>query len=176
MARAKKKDRPLEHIRVESFQRQLRVDLEPKEVADRADRASHLLAEIDAKDADRKVAAKAAATQIEELEAELRRISGEVRDRATYRLVDCERKYDYRVGTVTELRTDTREILRMAPMTDAERQMQLGLEQPATESPTLEGQKLGDAVANDAPPLPTQKKGKPKQGKGRRAPRAEARA
>jgi hypothetical protein len=176
MAKAATKKKPSfqEVTRVEEFQRSCRVELTAKEVADRADRASHLVAEIDAKDADRKAAAKSAASQIEELEAELRRISNEVRDKATYRLVDCERKYDYRVGTVTELRTDTREILHMAPMTDAERQLRLGLESP--ESPTAEGQKLGDAVANDAPPLPTQKRGKPKQGKGRRAPRAEARA
>lgn len=171
-AAAKKKFQPLERIRVESFQRQLRVALTEKELADRADRASHVLAEIDDKDAARKAAAKAAASQIEELEAELRRLSSEVRDKATYRLVDCERRYDYRAGSVSEERTDTREVLRMAPMTDAERQLELGLEPPT--SATAEGAKLGDAVANDEPPLPTQKKRKP--GKARGASSTEARA
>jgi hypothetical protein len=167
---AKKKEAPREHIHVETFSRQLKVELTEKEVAERADRAAHVLRLRDSKEDDRKAANTAAKSQIEELEAELRNLSSEVRDRATYRQVECERRYDYRLRQVVEKRLDTSIILHEHAMTEAEAQLPLGLEDTRTEA-----DKLGKAVVSSEEPLPTQKRGKPKQGKGRRAPRAEAR-
>lgn len=168
---AAKKQPFKEAIRVESFTRNCRVELTPKELAERADRAAHVLCVRDGKEADRKAANTAAKSQIEELEAELRKLSGEVRDKATYTAVECERRYDYKLGQVVEKRLDTSEVLYSHAMTDAERQMPLELGDSASEAETL-----GQAVIGNDTPLPTQKRGKPKQGKGRRAPRAEARA
>jgi hypothetical protein len=158
-------------VRVEAFTRLCRVELTHLELADKADRAAHVLRERDGKEADRKAANTAAKSQIEELEAELRKLSGEVRDKATYKPVECERTYDFRIGTVREVRNDTREVLHQHAMTDAERQLPLALDNVAKEA-----DELGKVAADNDPPLPTQKRGKPKQGKGRRAPRAGARA
>jgi len=70
---------------------------------------------------------KQANAQIEELEAEMHRLSLEVRDGGTYREVPCERRYIYRTGNVQEVRTDTGDVLSERAMTDRERQLELGV-------------------------------------------------
>jgi hypothetical protein len=179
MAKTKKNGTPAEE-KVEKFTRQLRVALTEKELAERADRAAHVVRERDGKEEDRKAANTAAKAQIEELDAELKRLSGEVRDKATYALVECERVYDYKLGQVREVRTDTRVVLDLRAMRADERQLTNGLEDPAPATdPADEARKLSDAAASDEPPLPTQKRGKPKakkQGKARGAARAEVQA
>lgn len=115
-------------VKVEAFVRELRVQLKTEEIAERADRAAQLLAERDSKEEEQKAAAKHAKSVIESMEAELRRLSNEVRTKATYREVQCERRYDYRLGKIFEIRKDTDEVLFERPMTDAERQRELDLD------------------------------------------------
>ncbi len=112
-------------VKIERFQRNLRVPLTVQEVTERAQRAAHLLGERDHKDEEQKAATKHAKAQIAEVEAELRRVSGEIRDGATYKEVGCERRHNYRLGAITEVRTDTDEVLAERAMTDRERQMDL---------------------------------------------------
>lgn len=111
--------------KVEKYTTSLKVKLTAEEVADRADRAAAVLADRDRKEDEQKAANKHAKSIIESLEAELRTLSGEVRNRSTYSQVACERRYDYALGLVTEIRLDTFETLNQRSMTDGERQMAL---------------------------------------------------
>lgn len=114
--------------KIEHFQRNLRVKLSEKEIAERSKRAAHLVAECDQKEESREAANKQAKAQIAELEAELRRISTEVRDESTYRVVRCERVFYFRTGNVVERRLDTGEVLSERAMSEWERQTELDLE------------------------------------------------
>lgn len=112
-------------IRKEHFEENLRVKLTREEVEDRADRAANLIEERDALEEEMKAYQKAKKAEIEKLEAEHRQLSNEVRTKATYRDVDCERIYDWDETKVTEIRLDTGEVMKKRPMT--ERELQMGL-------------------------------------------------
>lgn len=116
--------------KVEKFRRSLRVELKPDEIAESADRAAQMLADRDAKDEEQKAAAKHAKAVIESIDAEIRRLSNEVRTKATYRDVECDRIFDLRTKTLTEKRTDTGETLFERPLTEAECQRELDLPEP----------------------------------------------
>ncbi len=118
-------------VKIERFQRNLRVPLSQAEIAERAQRAAHLLGERDHKDEELKAASKQAKAQIAEVEAELRRVSGEIRDGATYKEVGCERRHNYRLGMIQEVRTDLdpQVVIAERAMTDRERQLDLGLDE-----------------------------------------------
>lgn len=117
-------------VKIERFQRNLRVLLTIDERLDRADRVAAIENDIANKEADRDAAKKHANAQIEELQAEKQRLNGEVRDRAKYADVLCERRFNYRLGKVQEVRTDTQEVLDERPLTDRERQLENGLKDP----------------------------------------------
>lgn len=120
------------HVKTEPFQRQLRIALTDVEVAGRADRLAHLVVQVEQKEDDRKAANTAAKSQIEELSAELKRVSTEVRDKATYGTVQCERRHDYRMGKIVEVRTDTGVVLHERAMSFEEKQLELdGIKDPA---------------------------------------------
>lgn len=116
---------PVEDVKVERYKASLKVELTPAEIADRADRAAHLLKDRDQKEADMKAAQKHAKSIIEEIEAELRRLSNEVRTKSTYASIECERRYDYGQRTYREVRTDTWETLAQRPLTESEMQREL---------------------------------------------------
>lgn len=122
---AKKKTTGSNGHRVERIVRTLRCDLTPDEVSERGDRAAHLLAKRDEKDADRKAAQSQMGAQIKELESELRRVSTEVRDRAAFRPVECEVRFDYARGRVITVRLDTGAQIDERPMESHERQAPL---------------------------------------------------
>jgi hypothetical protein len=114
--------------KVEKFTASLKVQLTPLEIADRADRAASILAERDAKEEEHKAAAKHNKAVIEALEAELRRLSNEVRTKSTYQPVPCERRYVYSTNTLLEVRMDTDEVILDRALTEAERQRELPLD------------------------------------------------
>ena len=109
--------------RREEFESDLRVILTTEQVAERADRAAHLLAQRDNKVDMAKAAAKQAKSEIDEIDANIRRLGAEVRDKACYQPTPCIRVFDYRRGVVTESRKDTGEVLHERVMTPEERQM-----------------------------------------------------
>lgn len=81
--------------KTEQYSETLRVELTLSEIADRADRAAQLIADRDAKDEEHKAAAKHSKSVIESIEAEIRRLSNEVRTKATYRkLTEAERQME----------------------------------------------------------------------------------
>lgn len=154
-----------EMVKVERFTRNLRVALKEGEIVERAKRSAFLLGEMQQKESERDAAKKQANAQIEELSSEMHRLSLEVRDGAAYRDVQCTRHYVYRLGTVEERRADTNELIHERPMTERERQLELeGLAGPKDAG--AEANALGDALVKDeAPPLPTEKKRKPRKPK-----------
>jgi hypothetical protein len=146
-------------VKVENFERNLRVALSTDELATRADRAAHLLKLRDDKEADVKAASAAGKAQIKEYESEMRRIQGEVRDRATYKPVACQRQFNYRMGSVVEMRLDTHEAIHERPMSAEERQLKLGVDdERETEPPPPNGE-------SPEPELATSTAAKPRRGR-----------
>jgi hypothetical protein len=145
------------HVKIERFNRTLRVELTADDVAKRADRCAHLVAERDKKAEEKKTATAHITTRIKEIEAEQRSLATEVRDKARYTEVDCERRYNYRLGKVTEVRLDTGVEISERAMTGAERQLENGLKG-----------KPKNGGAEEAPELPTQKK-RGGKGKGKKS-------
>lgn len=111
--------------RVEQFESVQRINLNEAQVAQRADRMAHLVKEICVKEADAAAVSKKFKGEIARLESTRDELASEVRDKATYGSVDCERRFDYREGIVTEVRLDTGETLGTRPLTAHERQMSL---------------------------------------------------
>lgn len=148
--------------KVERFTRNLRVVLSQDEIVERAKRSAYLMGEVEQKAEERDAAKKQANAQIEELEAEMHRLSLEVRDGGTYRDVPCERRYLYRTNTVVEVRVDSGELLSERAMTTREAQLELGLKVPTSPTKTFDGQFVeADGVVDDSEPdapLPTEKK------------------
>jgi len=124
-SRAKKPADDTPNTRVERFRKSLPVPLTQEEVSDRADRASHILADRDQKEDEAKAAAKHYKSVVAELDTRLRLLSNEVRTRRTYNDVECERRYEYTAGRLVEVRTDTGEEIFERPLTEAEKQQDL---------------------------------------------------
>lgn len=121
-------------IKIERFQQNLAVALKPTEVAERADRAAHLLADRDHLEAEFDEQRKHQKARIQSIETEMRRLSSEVREKVTYRDVDCERRFIYAEKLVRDVRTDNGETLMERPMSEQESQRQFD----------FEGKKSGD--------------------------------
>lgn len=129
MATSKKKkteEKPAEkRIRREGFRENLRCPLTKEEIEARADKAANLVENMDNLDNDMKAHQKAKKAELERVAAEHRHLSNEVRTKATYRDIDCERIFDYDEGKVREVRLDTGEELSCREMSDREKQMGL---------------------------------------------------
>jgi hypothetical protein len=166
-------------VKVERFSRNLRVLLSQDEIVDRAKRSAYLMGEIEQKAEERDAAKKQANAHIEELEAEMHRLSLEVRDGGSYRDVPCERRYIYRTGAVVEVRTDNGEVLTERPMTEREKQLELGLKKPdVLPTKVVDGQfaEADGVVDDDYKPEANEAEAPAKTKKGRKpkAPRAGA--
>ena len=129
MARAKKTEPETkpengesQNTRIVQSTRSLRCALTQEEILERADRASHLLVDKQAKEADIDAAKKQAKADIDRLEAECIALMGQVRDKAAYRQVVCDELHDYRTWKVTITRRDTGEVVDTRAMTLAERE------------------------------------------------------
>lgn len=118
--------------KVEKFSQNLKVTLTPHEIAVRADRAANLVSLVQEKDEERKAANKHAQGEIDQLTAELSQLSNEVRTRATYKQVECERRFVYADGVMRETRLDTFDLLNTRKLTEHE--MQPDLPFPAQDS------------------------------------------
>lgn len=112
-------------VKIEQYMSNLKVVLTKEEIADRADRAAGLLQDRDTKEEEQKARAKAEKAVIESIESELRRVSNEVRTKATYQDVQCERRYVYDKSKVQEWRLDTGEMISERDMNETEKQRDL---------------------------------------------------
>lgn len=129
----------LPEMKVVSFTRDLKVPLTPPEVAERADRAARLLEDRDRAEAELKSYATTVKGRIATMEAEMRELSGEVRNKFTYREVECERRFVFTSGMVQEVRLDTEEVLAERAMTEKEKQRDLPFDRVA-QAATVEPQ------------------------------------
>lgn len=130
-------------VKIEPYTENLKCILTKDEVADRADRAAALLQDRDSKEEEQKARAKAAKAEIDSLEAELRRVSNEVRTKAAYQDVRCERRYIYSKGKVQEWRLDTGAMVFERELLDTEKQREL---------PFNDGEDQDEAEDDDEPP------------------------
>jgi hypothetical protein len=157
---------PQDEVKIEKFERNLLVKLTAEEKAQLAERGAHLFGEIEQKIEDSKASGKQAKAQIEELKAEHKRVNTEYRDGAKYQKVPCERRLNYRLGEVEEVRKDNGERISVRPMNASERQRELPLEgEAAADGDDIvvpDGYTGDEDDDNDPPPLPTQKKTKKK--------------
>lgn len=112
-------------VRTEPYTTTLRISLTPEEIADRADRAAGLIEDRDRKEEEQKAATKHAKSIIEAIDAEIRKLSNEVRTRSTYGPVECERRLCYKARTLVEIRLDTGEEISSRNLTLAELQREL---------------------------------------------------
>jgi len=120
-------DKASEPTRINKFQQRLPVMLTEKELLGAGDRAAHLAKEAHEAEEARKEADATAKATVKRLQNESEALLATVRDKREYRLVPCERRFDFRLGKVTEIRVDTGEQLSERPMRDDERQTELGL-------------------------------------------------
>jgi hypothetical protein len=109
-------------IKVEHTQKRLRCPLTDAEVLERADRAAHLVEDAEAREQEFDAAKKQAKAEIDRINAEHRALSAQVRDRAEYRVIDCEVRLDFKTNMVTTLRLDSGEVESERAMTIIERQ------------------------------------------------------
>lgn len=121
-----------------------RVRLDDGELIEKAQEQSRTLQLIEELENDLKTKVQHAKAGIQEREADVKRLAVEIRDRATYRPVDCERVFDYRRGIVTEARLDTGEQISERPMTYAEKQRELPLDGPPKDEELEEDGDDGD--------------------------------
>jgi hypothetical protein len=126
--RTKEADKLPTDLKIEPFQQRLPVMLTEQELLGVGDRAAHVSKEAHEAEEERKEADATAKATVKRLQNEADALLATVRDKREYRLVSCERRYEYKTGRVIELRTDTGEQLSERPMRDDERQTELGLE------------------------------------------------
>lgn len=158
---AKKSEASTPTQKKERYQALLRVELTKDEVAEAARDAADKLALRDNKHEQLKAHNEHAKAEIKDLEAELRRLSGMVREKATKRNVIVERTYDHIKKSVEDVRTDTGETIHARPMTDTELQMDMPFRDIEDEfSDSLDDDEgLGDPDPKEEP------KSKPRQKK-----------
>lgn len=132
-------------VKVEKFEQELKVVLTTAEVAERADRAAHLVATKSELENQAKEQAQHAKAEIAKVALEIGQLSNAVRTKAEYKDVQCERRYIFRTGEVLEVRTDTGEELSRRPMYESEKQLELKL---------LEEQKAKEPSDTERPPAP----------------------
>jgi len=126
--RMKEADKLPTDLKIEPFQQRLPVLLTEQELLGVGDRAAHLSKEAHEAEEARKEADATAKATVKRLQNEADALLATVRDKREYRLVPCERRFDFRLGKVTEIRVDTGEQLEERPMRDDERQLHNGLD------------------------------------------------
>lgn len=121
---AKKPDSP-SPVKIEPFSQNLAVALSTKELAERSDRAAHVMADRDQARLAFAEEKKATRTRINQMGLEIRSLLAEVREKVTYREVACERRFIYAEKIVRDVRLDTGDTLTERPMSEQESQREL---------------------------------------------------
>lgn len=125
--------------KIERFRQNMRCELSGDELNEKARQVARKISEKALRVEAAKSATAHLKAEIKQIDAELSRLSQEINDGATYREVDCERHFRYRVGSVVEIRVDTNEQTFERPMNASERQPELpGIGAKKTEPKTTE--------------------------------------
>lgn len=140
--------------KVEHFRQNMRCELTEDEKNDRSKRIAHQLSEKAIRIEAAKSATAHIKAEIKQIDADISRLAQEINDGATYREVECERKFQYRVGKVVEIRTDTGAQTFERAMTGAERQLDLPKEKPVPKKPEpkTDDEPQGPDGQTEAPP------------------------
>lgn len=161
-----------EEAKVEEFSLALRVKLTEDEIKTRAERSADLVGKLERQELEAKSTAKALKSHIEQLKVELQALSCEVREKSAFREVNCRREFNYRTGTVSEIRCDTGEVITQRPLRDYERQ--LPLQAQANDTIPVPEDESSEPESHPAipPPPPTPKRRKTSASKAKRRWRA----
>lgn len=100
--------------------RHLKVVLTSDELEERADRSSHVWAEYCATEAEMKTIAGNYKAKIAELRGKHDVLEREIRDKCTYRDIECSIEYNYDTRKVTARRNDTGEVVEERDMLNEE--------------------------------------------------------
>lgn len=120
---AKKETKPVkadDTIETRKDVRHLKVTLTRDELEERADRSSHVWAEHCATETEMKTIAANYKAKIAELRGKHDVLEREIRDKCTYRDIECSIEYDYNTRKVTARRNDTGETVEERDMLNEE--------------------------------------------------------
>lgn len=137
-------------VKIVRITRSLRCLLSDEEKAQRAERAAHLVARIESMRDEAKAEAGQRKAQIQQAEADLKAVSGEYRNGAVFRDVECEERFIYRLGKVETVRMDWEELIGERPMSEFERQTDLGFDAVGEEIDAANEEGKDDDVAQPA--------------------------
>jgi len=118
-------DKQQPDTKIERFRQNMRCELSSDELNDKAKQVAHKLSEKALRVEAAKSATAHLKAEIKQIDAEISRLSQEINDGATFREVDCERHFKYRVGSVVEYRMDTNTQTFERAMNASERQLEL---------------------------------------------------
>lgn len=146
-------DKHAPDVKIERFRQNMRCELTNEELNEKARQVARKLSEKALRVEAAKSATAHLKAEIKQIDAELSRLSQEINDGATYREVDCERHFKYRVGNVVEIRMDTNEQTFERPMNASERQPELpGLGSKKSQPKETENKESDDADEGEEAP------------------------
>lgn len=138
-AKASKLGAPAD-TKIERFRQNMRCELSEADINERSRRVAHQLSEKAIRIEAAKSATAHIKAEIKQIDADISRLAQEINDGATYREVECERRFVYRTGKVVEVRTDTSVQTFERAMTGMERQLELPKGKAAKAKETLEAE------------------------------------
>lgn len=124
-AAAKKK--PVRKPRVEKFCQQLKCELTIEEKLQVAETLADMQREIERLESEKKEFTTSIKAKIETAKAQAMEAGEQFRTGHEFRRVDCTRMFNWKTGTVIEIRKDTNETLVNRKMTNEEDQVKLDL-------------------------------------------------
>jgi len=109
------------------FTESLKVHLSNEEIREAAEKLAKLTDDIEGKEAEKKSVASQFKADIDNLVSNARTEAALVRNKYTYRQVECHEDFLYARNQVSTIRDDTGEEIRIRAMTTSERQSELPL-------------------------------------------------
>lgn len=119
------------NLKIETFMAEQPCKLSDEDVKQRSKLAAKLVAKKEKVRETARSEAKARRLELSDIEEKIRTTSQEVREEVTYRMVKCERHFNYDTKKVTDIRLDTGEVIGTPrDMTDAELQTFFNFDEP----------------------------------------------
>ena len=123
-----KKAKGTKSVRTEQFESLQKCVLTGDEIVERSREMAQLMSEIASDETDLKAVVQEFKSRIAGKDARLGTLARNVQNGFEFRTVPCTRHFDYALGRVEEVRSDTGERVSHRAMTDEERQQDLGFE------------------------------------------------
>lgn len=126
MAKKQNKD---DLVKVTHEPHKLPFKLGTKEKAEAAEQLATTLQAVESLDLERKSVLGEFKSRMDALTERIHKLTLNVKDGVKMRSVECELHLNYTTLAATLIRTDTKEVVEERPMTDEEKQMDLGFEE-----------------------------------------------